>query len=386
MRLRLLCRFVAPAIILLMEGCSPAHPGPAPTAAFTATPAGLLPSIATPLDLTGAALASTVSSLPEAGHGVDQLAMDDAYLYWTADGGGDIFRYPLRGSENAQIDIVARTQFDQGKVYLSPSDNSIRSGHWLVFADNQIRERRWALRAIDLTDGTERRIAEGVYPQVLLSFSSDGVWVAWATEDEQIIQNPQTGLAVYNLTSEQKTQLGHPASMQNAWYETRVASGQLAANRQTPRGSELELFDLASGLSRSIILDSTGTMHGLAFDGHWIAWIPGAADTGPTMVYDLQKARSEMIPNSGANNSGTAPLISGRWLTWSFTPGQSLVVYDLNSGAYRTIAESQSGDEQASVAIHGGEIAWVRLRAYSPTPPATEWSFDSVIEWRSLPV
>jgi hypothetical protein len=389
---KLIRRLIVPAIILLMTACVHGAPSPsalpigAPTASASATPsAGSVLTTSPSSTLESVTLTSTVSSLSQAGHGVGQLAMDDNNLYWTADGRGDIFRYPLHASGNAPIDIFARTQFDQGKVYLSPSDNPIRSGQWLVFADNQIRERRWALRAINTADGTERRIAEGAFPRVLLSFSSDGTWVAWATEDEQIIQDPQTGLTVYNFISEQKTQLGHPASMQNAWYETRVASGRLAANRQTPGGSELDLFDLASGLSRPIALDPTGTMHGLAFDGHWMAWIPGAADTGPTMLYDLQTGLSEIVPHSDENNSGTSPLLAGHWLTWNFSPNQPLLLYDLNTGQYLTVAEPQPGDELTSPAIHGNEIIWCRLRAYHPTPPATEWSYNSTIEWRALP-
>ena len=375
---------VAIATFLLLTAC--AHGIPGSSESPSVMPAASVPTTTISPSLPSITLTSTVSSLSEAGHSVNQLAMDVTYIYWTADGGGGIFRYPLHASGNAQIDSIAQTQFDQGKVYLSPSDSPIRSGQWLVFADNQIRERRWALRAINVADGTERRIAEGAYPLVLLSFSSDGIWVGCATEDEQILQDPQTGLNVYNLQSDLKTLLGHPASMQDAWYETRVASGQLAANRQTPGGSELNLFDLASGLNRLIVSDPTGTMHGLAFDGHRIAWIPGAADTGPTMLYDLQKARSEMVPNSGVNNSGTSPLLAGHWLTWDFAPGQPLLVYDLDTRQYLTVAQPQPGDEFTNVAIHGNEIVWCRLRAHPPIPPATEWSYDSTIEWRVLPV
>jgi hypothetical protein len=389
---KLIRRSIVSAFILLMIGClrsnsdSSASPTGAPTASASATPpAGSVLTTSPSPTLENVTLTSTISSLSQAGHGVGQLAMDDNYIYWTADGGGDIFRYPFHSSGAAHSEIFALTQFNQGKIYMSPSDNLIRSGNWLVFADNQIRERRWELRAINMADGTERRIAEGAFPQVLLSFSSDGIWVAWATEDEQIIQNPQTGLTIYNFITEQKTQLEHPASVQNAWYETRVASGRLAADRQTPGGSEVDLFDLVSGLSRPIALDRTGTMHGLAFDGHWIAWIPGAADTGPTMLYDLQTGLSEIVPHSDENNSGTSPLLAGHWLTWNFSPGQPLIVYDLDTREYLTIAEPQAGDELTSPAIHGNEIVWCRLRAYHPTPAATEWSFDSTIEWRALP-
>ena len=96
---------------------------------------------------------------------------------------------------------------------------------------------------------------------------------------------------------------------------------------------------------------------------------------GPTALYNLQTAKTELLPDWGIT-----PLLVGHWLTWEAASEQTLYLVDIFSHQSFTVAEAQPGDELSSPAIHGNLIAWCRVHS---NPDLTK--FDSTVEWRALP-
>jgi hypothetical protein len=319
-------------------------------------------------------LTSKIYSLPIPGAFVNHVAMDDKYIYWT-ESGGNLFRYPLASSQSVDATIYTRTYFAKGILSGYPDQSLSRVGAWLIFDDRQITEQdeTWALRAINVDTQTELNLAQGEGSTILLTFSSDGEWVVWITMD----LSAGTIMTVQNLQTGQRQELASSDSLRNGWEEVVVSAGQAVATELGDNGRTLVLFELKSGQSRKLLSDITGSdMAGLTFDGNWIAWKTGTNYQGPTALYNLQTAKTELLPDWGIT-----PLLVGHWLTWEAASEQPLYVVDLESHQSFIVAEAQPGDELISVAIYGNVIAWCRL--HSDLPDNSK--FDSTVEWRTLP-
>lgn len=380
------------AIVLALAACGNNIPvAPIlPTRTFPVPPTSHPVSILTPtatqapaLEITPASLpiltsspniglTSKINSVSIPGVFVNHLALDDKYIYWT-ESGGNLFRFPLASSKSISATIFARTHFVKGILSGYPDQPLLRVGDWLIFDDRQITEQTgtWALRAINIEAQTELNLAQGERPTILYTFSSDGEWVVWTTgnfsPDIVTAQNLQTG---------QRQELARSDPVQNGWEQVAVSAGQAAAIQLSDNGRTLFLFELNSGQSRKLLSDTTGSdMDGLTFDGNWIAWKTGTNYQGPTALYNLQTAKTELLPDWGI-----APLLAGRWLTWNATPEQPLYVVNLENRQSFIVAEAQPGDELTSVAIYGNVIAWCRLHS-----DLDHTKVDSRVEWRTLP-
>ncbi len=346
---------------------SVAIPIPTQTAALDITPESLPILTISPNSI----LTSSIFSVPIPDAFVSHIAMDDKYLYWTTESEGNLFRYPLTSSKNIDITIIARTQFNQGILSTYPAQSLFRVGAWLIFDDRQIP--KWTLRALNVVENTEQKLTQIQDANILFSFSSDGEWVVWITGD----LSGETIITAQNLQTNQLQELARSVSAQNGWEQVGVAAGRAIATQRGVKGRSLFLFDLKSGQSRKLLVDTTGSdMDGLTFDGNWIAWKTGTNYQGSTALYNLQTAKTELLPDWGI-----APLLAGHWLTWAAAPDQPLYVVDLESRQSFIVAEAQSGDELTSVAIHGNIIAWCRLHTNLPDNSKV----DSRVEWRTLP-
>ena len=181
-------------------------------------------------------------------------------------------------------------------------------------------------------------------------------------------------VTVKNLQTGQRRELARSATM-NGWEDVIVSAGRAIAIQRGDEGRTLFLFDLKSGQSRELLVDTTeSTMDGLTFDGDWIAWKAGTNNYGPTALYNLQTAKTETFPDWGV-----VPLLVGHWLTWEAAPEQPLRVVDLETRQSFIVAEAQPGDELIDVTIYGNRIAWCRLHDVDNT------KYDSRVEWRILP-
>jgi hypothetical protein len=305
---------------------------------------------------------------------VNHLALDDKYIYWT-ESGGYLFRYPLASTKTTAATIFARTHFMNGRLSTYPDQSLSRVGAWLIFDDRQITEQNetWALRAMNVETQTELNLDQGEGSTILSTFSSDGEWVVWITMD----LSAGTIIVSQNLQTGQRQELARSDSLQNGWEQVAVSGGRAAAIELGAKGRTLSLFELQSGQSRQLLSDTTGSdMDGLTFDGNWIAWKTGTNFQGPTALYNLQTAKTELLPDWGIS-----PLLVGRWLTWEAAFEQPLYVVDLETRQGYIVAEAQPGDELSSAAIYGNVIAWCRAQ-YDLT---TQTIINSTVEWRDLP-
>ena len=344
----------------------------------TSTPTDeVIPTFLPTIALSNQVFASDINTIPVPGVFVDQLAMDDQYLYWKNEGGGNLFRYSIHLPKSAAAAIFAKTQFDKGLLALYPGQSLLRVGDWLIFDDRQITEQTeaWALRAMNIKTQADQTLAQdhgsGIGANLLYAFSSDGEWVAWITGDMTTdvvtTQNLQTG---------QRRELARSATM-NGWEDVIVSAGRAVAVQRRDEGRTLFLFDLKSGQSRKLLVDTTeSTMDGLTFAGDWIAWKAGTNNYGPTALYNLQTAKTETFPDWGVT-----PFLYGRWLTWEAAPEQPLRVVDLETRQSFIVAEAQPGDELTSPTIYGNIIAWCRVHDVD----VNNNKMDSSIEWRTLP-
>lgn len=336
----------------------------------------IIPTFLPTIALSSQTFTSNINTVSVPGVFVDQLAMDDQYLYWKNAGGGNLFRYPLNSPKGAAAAIFAKTQFDKGLLSPYPDRSLLRVGDWLIFDDRQITENTeaWALRAMNIETQTEQNLAQdhgsGIGSNLLYTFSSDGEWVAWITGDMSTdvvtAQNLQTG---------QRRELARSASI-NGWEDVVVSAGRALAIQRGDDGRALFLFDLASGQSHKLpgTIDPYSDMFGLTFAGDWIAWKEGTNGYGPTALYNLQSAKTETFPDWGV-----VPFLVGRWLTWEAAPEQPLRVVDLETRQSFIVAEAQPGDELTSPTIYGNIIAWCRVHDVNNT------KYNSRVEWRALP-
>jgi len=262
-----------------------------------------------------------------------------------------------------------------GRLSTYPDQSLSRVGAWLIFDDRQITEQNetWALRAMNVETQTELNLDQGEGSTILSTFSSDGEWVVWITMD----LSAGTIIVSQNLQTGQRQELARSDSLQNGWEQVAVSGGRAAAIELGAKGRTLSLFELQSGQSRQLLSDTTGSdMDGLTFDGNWIAWKTGTNFQGPTALYNLQTAKTELLPDWGIS-----PLLVGRWLTWEAAFEQPLYVVDLETRQGYIVAEAQPGDELSSAAIYGNVIAWCRAQ-YDLT---TQTIINSTVEWRDLP-
>jgi hypothetical protein len=350
------------------------HPVSVVTPSATQTPALEITPTFLPIltSFPNIGLTSKIFSVPVPGVFVNHLALDDKYIYWT-ESGGNLFRYPLASTNNTNATIIARSNFAKGILSGYPDQSLLRVGDWLIFDDRQITEQpeSWALRAINVATQTEQILAQGEKPTILFSFSSDGEWVVWTTGDF----SPDI-ITMRNLQTGQHQELARSDPVQNGWEQVAVSAGQAAAIQLSDNGRTLFLFELKSGQSRKLLSDTTGSdMDGLTFDGNRIAWKTGTTYQGPTALYNLQTARTDLLPDWGI-----VPLLAGRWLTWEAASEQPLYLVDLENRQSFIVAEAQPGDELTSVAIYGNVIAWCRLDSN-----LEHTKFDSRVEWRALP-
>jgi len=319
-------------------------------------------------------MTSTVSRVPVPGVFVNHLAMDDTSLYWTTAGGGSIFRYPFSSPKNSAGTILAQTDFAQGMLSAYPGPSLFRAGGWLIFDDRQFinHTTSWTLRAFQVGDDAEQKIAQGQNPEILFSFATDGEWVVWITGG----LSTGTVVTAQNLQTGDRRELAHSDSLQTEWEQVAVSAGRAAAI-QLGGGRSLFLFDLISGQSQKLLtLTADSDMDGLSFDGNWIAWKTGTNFQGPTALYNLQTAATEILPDWGYQT-----VLVGRWLAWEAASEQPLYAVDLESGQGYLVAEAQPGDELGSPVILGDRIAWRRMHTYA----SDRSKVDSSVEWRALP-
>jgi hypothetical protein len=100
----------------------------------TSTPTDeVIPTFLPTIALSNQVFTSSINTAPVPGVFVDQLAMDDQYLYWKNAGGGSLFRYSLNSPKSAAAAIFAKTQFDKGVLAPYPGKSLLRIGDWLIF-------------------------------------------------------------------------------------------------------------------------------------------------------------------------------------------------------------------------------------------------------------
>jgi hypothetical protein len=306
--------------------------------------------------------------------------VDDKYIYWTTEGGGSLFRYALDSSKNSYAATITSTQFEKGQLQSYPDTRLVRAGNWLIFDDRQItlHTHTWALDTFDIANQTKQILAQSQNSDNLFSFSSDGAWAAWSTMD----LSANSIIYIENLQTRQRSELIRSVGF-GPWEQVVVSAGRLAATRllnEGKGGRALYLFDLKSGQGNQVYVDMTGsTMDGLTFNDNLIAWKSSTNYQGTTVLYDLQTGSLETI--SALGNDQIAPLLAGQWLTWDASFKQPLLLYNLDKQQGFIAAQAQPDDNLSCAVIHADVIAWCRVHSNSPDHS----SFDSTVEWRTLP-
>ncbi len=336
--------------------------------------------------------ATWITSLPSRVHSLrlenqvaTSLALDQTYLYWTpAPDSGRILRYPLAGGT---VETIATSRFNRfGDGYLG-SFGLLRRGDWLLFTDTRKNDNSvWAVRALNLKDGTEQVVVEEAGDPVSWpgpDYDADDDWVVWTRTGHPRDANcDQSILTRRNLKSGEAQEVDRVCTVNNyMWVLPKLSGDKLVVEQDLPdskgRGNNLYLFDLYTGKRTPLTDNRASSMPALS--GKWLVWkdAPRFAFGNVVIIYDM--TNSQMHSLRPPLNDPSDPLIAGHWLYWRPLGNQPFVVYDLEKGQLMKIATPGANEAFDSVAIYENIAAWSRNPDFS-----SGGSHDHILEWRTL--
>ncbi|MGC1376985.1 MAG: hypothetical protein WA821_12210 [Anaerolineales bacterium] len=323
-----------------------------------------------------------VFSIPFGQQSSVSFRLDDHYIYWIApESNGDLFRASLNGGNPEQIAV---SKYPNGRLDLL---GLVLSGKWLIFADTDTPgiSNTWMLRALNLEDGSERRVMENennlsaVAALPYFNMYADGDWLVWNLNAPGSSQNT---ISMLNLATGEKREL--PREEDGAfWSSLAFSAGQAIVEKDfdEQHGSKTDIYmlDPATGKTRPLSTDGENAMPLFAYP--WVVWKTGFRNgwQREMAVYNLQTQKRQAVFVTGEPDSD--PRMDGARIYWtgvsfpSDGPIVSIYVFDILKNTTSTL--DMSGDKTFDdVVIHGKSIAWVRRLDSS--------SNDSYLEWTTI--
>lgn len=311
-----------------------------------------------------------------------QLTLDESYLYWVGrQDPGTLFRYPLTGE--GEIEPVVHTQFEDGELYVNPL---IRSGDWLIFSDTPASAQgvTWALRALNLSDGSERILLEepgdrASWPGACAD--ADGDWVVWSRmHSAEELSCTETILALYNLETGEHRELERECAEDNRmWTMPHISGEHVVVEQDLPasKGSDnnVYLYDLTTGERTALTTDGRSSMPHLSEE--WVVWRGGPRYSygTETVLYNWRTEEKFEL----THQPRLCGQLSGRWLFWTPTALKPLYVYDLETRQLLLVTTPGENQDITEVAIHGNTIAWSLNLDFEHSTP-----HDSLLVWGTL--
>lgn len=328
-----------------------------------------------------AASPAVVGSLSLSKQDVSGISLDDTHVYWSSAVNPRILsRYPLSGQ--GAVETVAVSRYEDGDLQTNPA---IRSNDWLVFLDTPSSAQgiTWAIRALNLKTGQEQVVAEELHDPASWPgpfFAADRDWVVWTRLQRSEAQGcAETVLAVHDLTTSETRELDrHCADNDSMWVMPHISGDHIVVERDLSDskggGSDIYLFDLASGQARALTDNGHSSMPDIS--GRWMVWKDGPRfREGRTVVYDMESGETRII----AAGHLDPHVASSRWVYWLMSAKEPLRVYDLHTDSLLTVAEPGENENLQNVVLHDDIITWRRDLDFEHAPS------DGLLQWRTLP-
>lgn len=312
-----------------------------------------------------------------------QITLDETHIYWIGrKDPGYIFRYPLTGE--GKIETVVGTQFEDGELKVM---TPVRSGDWLIFFDTPRSAEciTWALRALNLRDGTEQVLLEEPgdpvsWPGPL--FDAEGDWVVWTRTSRSEEKNcSETILAMRNLRTGERRELERScAEDKHMWVMPHISGDYLVVEQDLPdskgRGNDVYLYDLAS--EQRVVLTDDRRSSFPDISGDWVVWRAASRFSfgRATALYNLRTGRQFKIRHEERQEGR----LSGHWLYWEASVLDPLYVYDLETKQLLIVVTPGENEHIEEVAVYGDTVAWCRNLDFEHSAP-----HDTLLEWRTLP-
>ena len=205
-------------------------------------------------------------------------------------------------------------------------------------------------------------------------------WVVWTRlQRSEAKDYAETVLTVYDLKTGEPRELDrHCADNDSMWVMPHMSDDHIVVERDLSDskggGSDIYLFDLASGQARALTGNGRSSMPDIS--GRWVVWKEGPRfKEGRTVVYDIESGDEKII----AAGHLDPHVANGRWVYWLMSAKEPLRVYDLKTDRLLTVAEPGENENLESVAVYDDTIAWYRNLDFEHAAPV-----DGLLEWRTL--
>ena len=375
-------RRLVPTVIgmIALTACTPTQPQ------LSATP---VPSAPIQVEVT----ASPVGVLSLPGQRVQQLVMDDTFVYWVGlPEGRFLYRAPLHSAvQSAEIKVVAESRYPQGVLLQLPLT---RSGDWLIFFDSATPaiSAEWMIRRLNVVTGVESTLVESRGEQLAYGFALNDEYAAWSILDHNSNRTCQDEavLILAKLDTGQQTELDRACfSTEHSWSSLAFSGDTLIATlldttvEDAPWG-QVARFDLASGqpVTYTIISDQTDeqqTNFRPQAVGDWITWSRGEENFGEPVLLHLRTMQTATLPIAAATAPCQYLQVTERWIAgYDCIDHKHLLLYD---PVQRLVVRLQTNNVlYISVVTSAGSRVAV-ARAVEPDTG----KLNSVIEWYNLP-
>lgn len=322
------------------------------------------------------------------------LVLDQQAIYWGAwPGFQKIYRYPLvaNAQTTATITVVATSHYPEGVLGQYPL---LRTGDWLIFYDsayNAISE-TWQLRALNLSNGTERILAESKGKAILYDFAAANNRVVWSWLDHQTERacQDEAVLSVLDLATNQQLDLNRACfQTEHDWRAVSMDGDRLAAEfwqAQREPGKllgDIVLFDLsAPDPTQFAFLKASSPARQNSFPrltGQWVSWVRGTRNQGNCILFNLQTQTQRAFPTEwDQTNCQFVQAADGWFLNLDEANTQNRLLYQPDQQRSARIRLHTQG-HVAAAALMDNTIA-VAVQLY----PEQTKVIKSVIEWTHL--
>ncbi len=358
-------------------------PRPTDTPATTATGPTLTLAPATELLDTASIHSIPLQSITQGGDPNAIISMDDQFIYlvgfWQS---GSLYRIPLKGGDPEKIAV---TKYAGGRLDLF---QPIVTGNWIVFGDTpatlQGISGRWLIRAVNLSDFSERAVAESENDPLnsitLYSLAGEAGKVYWTREllkKDGLIT--EVTLSMLNLDDGKTTLLNRTSYAGWTWSNLQVSKGQIILQQDLQENyrSNIFLFDPSSGHLQALTDD--GISYSPQMDSPWVIWRAKSGSQGKDLLHilNLQTRQSRTASLPGGDNS--EPRLNGSLVYWSGAIDSlpsyfAIYILDLATNIVYFTPSPKPEVVYPEIVIRGKNIAWIREDIAGTPVGYLEWT------------
>lgn len=246
------------------------------------------------------------------------IVLDHQAIYWVAwPGFQKIYRYPLVAAAQTPVTItvVATSHYPAGVLVQAPL---LRTGDWLIFHDSAHAaiSSTWQLRAFNLTNGTERILAESKDNAIVYGIAAANNRVAWSWLDHHAERpcQDETVLSLLDLATNQQIELNRACfQTEHHWGTVSMDGNRLVADfwrENIEPGKilgDIVLFDLsAPDPTQFVFLKASppARINSLPrLTGQWVSWVRGTQSQGNCVLFNLQTQTQRALPTEWSQTS-----------------------------------------------------------------------------------